>query len=308
MDEAAVRSAQQAYRALQPDEIRILCLQPGAAGSALHASFDYVHIPQFSRAVTGGLEALFADDDDPSEASLSRGSPSRERLNSTLSIGSRGAESSGSIEDGTSEDPEHRDVEQSSEDSDEAMSLPSVEEVSSDGEDSIDLEYEHSYEAISYAWLSSTLCQSLYIGEAGWVRITQSLYDALQLFRREDRERRLWADAVCIDPSNIDERSAQVSMMGRIFGGASRVLIWLGDATARAMLAFVAIRAHYRPTSESDPKWKPGHDQQLRMHGIRMADPRYNLTGGWEAPLGLTAAQNAYNGIMAVVELSHRTW
>jgi hypothetical protein len=39
----------------------------------------------------------------------------------------------------------------------------------------------------------------------------------------------LWADAVCIDQSNVHERTEQVAMMGAIYSGASCTLVWLSE-------------------------------------------------------------------------------
>jgi Heterokaryon incompatibility protein (HET) len=38
----------------------------------------------------------------------------------------------------------------------------------------------------------------------------------------------LWIDALCIDQTNVDERAAQVLLMGDIYSSATRVIIWLG--------------------------------------------------------------------------------
>jgi hypothetical protein len=38
----------------------------------------------------------------------------------------------------------------------------------------------------------------------------------------------LWADALCINQSDLEERASQVQLMAQIYTGASKVLIWLG--------------------------------------------------------------------------------
>ncbi|CZS95487.1 uncharacterized protein RCO7_14374 [Rhynchosporium graminicola] len=40
--------------------------------------------------------------------------------------------------------------------------------------------------------------------------VTHSLFDALHDLRHEEQALRLWADAICIDQLNLDERSTQV--------------------------------------------------------------------------------------------------
>lgn len=43
-----------------------------------------------------------------------------------------------------------------------------------------------------------------------------------------------WIDAICIDQENELDRGHQVGMMGDIYGGASRVIAWLGSSSASA--------------------------------------------------------------------------
>jgi Heterokaryon incompatibility protein (HET) len=38
----------------------------------------------------------------------------------------------------------------------------------------------------------------------------------------------LWADAICINQDDIDERSFQVAVMGRIFADSKNATVWLG--------------------------------------------------------------------------------
>ena len=56
-----------------------------------------------------------------------------------------------------------------------------------------------------------------------------NLADSLRRFRYEDRARRLWVDALCINPVNHDERAQQVAMMAPIYANAVRTLVWVGE-------------------------------------------------------------------------------
>ena len=38
----------------------------------------------------------------------------------------------------------------------------------------------------------------------------------------------LWVDAVCIDQSNDDEKSAQIQIMGEVYARSCGALVWLG--------------------------------------------------------------------------------
>ncbi|KAF5530184.1 heterokaryon incompatibility het-6 [Fusarium napiforme] len=90
-----------------------------------------------------------------------------------------------------------------------------------------------SYEAVSYTWAKGNGKRDkdhvIFIGNR-WemLPITENCYDALQNCRFDDQDRRLWVDAICINQSNISERTHQVGMMRRIYSTASRVLIYLG--------------------------------------------------------------------------------
>ncbi|KAI1180213.1 heterokaryon incompatibility protein-domain-containing protein [Nemania sp. FL0916] len=44
----------------------------------------------------------------------------------------------------------------------------------------------------------------------------------------------IWIDALCIDQSNVPERTAQVAMMRDIYAKSSRIIIWLGTAADRS--------------------------------------------------------------------------
>ncbi|KAF5231667.1 hypothetical protein FANTH_13335 [Fusarium anthophilum] len=95
------------------------------------------------------------------------------------------------------------------------------------------------YEAVSYTWAKGNgkreKDHAIFIGER-WesLPITENCYDALQNCRFDDRDRRLWVDAICINQSNISERTHQVSMMRHIYSTASRVLIYLGMDDTRS--------------------------------------------------------------------------
>ncbi|KAK7976275.1 hypothetical protein PG989_014738 [Apiospora arundinis] len=88
---------------------------------------------------------------------------------------------------------------------------------------------EGDYETLSYVWGDTKEPVPLTIGDH-FLPISQSLYQALVDLRHEDKPRRIWVDAVCIDQGNLQERSEQVSVMGQIYRGAKRVVIYLGAA------------------------------------------------------------------------------
>lgn len=88
----------------------------------------------------------------------------------------------------------------------------------------------YNYEALSYVWGQSSENRTITVDGKEGVPVTDNLHAALRRLRRPDRQRILWVDSLCINQENIEERSWQVEMMGRIYSTAARVVIWLGDA------------------------------------------------------------------------------
>lgn len=88
-----------------------------------------------------------------------------------------------------------------------------------------------SYEAVSYTWGNSAEKRPIYIDDHK-LEIMPSLASALRHLRYEcgdDRGGRvLWADAVCINQEDLEERGNQVGMMREIYRRARRALVWLG--------------------------------------------------------------------------------
>lgn len=82
------------------------------------------------------------------------------------------------------------------------------------------------FEALSYVWGNPTSDAVVEL-EGRAVRVTSNLHSALKHLRRSGEERIIWADALCIDQENNEERSHQVSLMQHIYTQASAVVIYL---------------------------------------------------------------------------------
>src|SRR6266480_5083928 len=101
------------------------------------------------------------------------------------------------------------------------------------------------YEALSYVWGSTLAPDSVQIllskkqGQDGAriLNVTKNLSSALQHLRYETRPRVMWIDAICIDQSNLKERSYQVALMSDIYQLAQRVVVWLGPETPNSSTA-----------------------------------------------------------------------
>lgn len=84
------------------------------------------------------------------------------------------------------------------------------------------------YSALSYCWGSTTLTEHIVCNHAG-LAITSSLYIALRQHRALGNTSPLWADAICINQEDIEEKNAQVRQMKRIYEQAEKVIIWIGE-------------------------------------------------------------------------------
>ena len=114
------------------------------------------------------------------------------------------------------------------------------------------------YIALSYSWGEedpSTDCKIVVNGNAFQVR--RNLYQALKALKnrvtRPERRDKLvparlnlvqsikprtayvWADAMCINQENVNERNHQVQMMSKIYSQATSVWVWLGEQCRNAL-------------------------------------------------------------------------
>ncbi|KAF3045317.1 hypothetical protein E8E11_001892 [Didymella keratinophila] len=84
------------------------------------------------------------------------------------------------------------------------------------------------YQALSYVWGDTTPVATCFLDRIPFP-LNRNLNRALRRFREESDELVLWADALCINQTDLDERAAQVRIMPRIFEGADSIFAWLGD-------------------------------------------------------------------------------
>ncbi|OIW25301.1 hypothetical protein CONLIGDRAFT_656948 [Coniochaeta ligniaria NRRL 30616] len=105
----------------------------------------------------------------------------------------------------------------------------------------------HAYEAISYVWGSQddpglAFVQTSKGMPAGTVSIGRNLESALRHLRYEDKPRKLWVDAICINQADYAEKSVQVRRMARIYQSVSRVIAWIGPAMHGSDLAMATLQ------------------------------------------------------------------
>lgn len=96
------------------------------------------------------------------------------------------------------------------------------------------------YEALSYVWGSSvTVSHIIHQKTQTPIPVTKNLYNALKGLRQAEKDRIIWADALCINQKDEKDKSTQVSKMNHIYARATRVVVWLGaDEAGNADGAF----------------------------------------------------------------------
>jgi len=90
------------------------------------------------------------------------------------------------------------------------------------------LESHPPYEALSYVWGDSKFTTSIQAQRRPH-QVTTNLELALRYLRLPTERRVLWVDAVCINQQDILEKNEQVTQMRRIYLGAEKVVVWLGE-------------------------------------------------------------------------------
>ena len=113
----------------------------------------------------------------------------------------------------------------------------------------------HLYEALSYVWGNPKETLLISIDKYN-LPVTVNLYAALSRLRDRFIERIIWVDALCINQENLKEREHQVQSMSKIYGQASRVIVWLGKAAndSDRVLEEIRIAANDESTNSLEDK------------------------------------------------------
>jgi hypothetical protein len=101
------------------------------------------------------------------------------------------------------------------------------------------------YHALSYCWGDANdkielLCNGMPFSA------TKNLHSALQCLHKKAQSQLVWADAICINQNDSQERNQQLSIMKQIYLFASRVFIWIGhgDENTEPALNLIQMIGH----------------------------------------------------------------
>ena len=107
------------------------------------------------------------------------------------------------------------------------------------------------YVAVSYARGDASDCMPIQIAATN-MSIPASLYGALRALLRKSGVVTVWADALCINQDNGDERTRQVQHMRDIYSKAQSVAVWLGPEGQASNLA-IRLLSHISNRSDKAP-------------------------------------------------------
>ncbi|KAJ4235828.1 hypothetical protein NW759_000911 [Fusarium solani] len=120
------------------------------------------------------------------------------------------------------------------------------------------------YTALSYTWGSRRALRQVTLN--GLSRgITVNLDLALRTLRSTHSPVIVWADALCIDQEDVEDKSTQVGLMNEIFGWASQVRAYVGDPLLREHASFETRLEELGPleafeySDDEDEAWKEIH-------------------------------------------------
>lgn len=100
------------------------------------------------------------------------------------------------------------------------------------------------YLALSYCWGDTRITREIIVNGHS-IHVTVNLEAALRQLRNchcIKHGYKIWADAICIDQNNLEERGQQVSRMRDVYSSAWHVVIWLGADADDSPLAMTAVK------------------------------------------------------------------
>lgn len=80
----------------------------------------------------------------------------------------------------------------------------------------------------------------------------------------------LWADALCINQDNLEERAVQVQNMGEIYKRAQRTIVWLGESDEYTDGAIKAVLNIQDSANEALEKYVPGGKNDVELQTVKL--------------------------------------
>ncbi|EJT81049.1 hypothetical protein GGTG_01037 [Gaeumannomyces tritici R3-111a-1] len=128
------------------------------------------------------------------------------------------------------------------------------------------------YYALSHSWTSQDRYTNVSVGGYPLTLATDLVACVKRLSQLWHKKTDLkphvqyaWIDSICIDQSNLAERSAQVALMGRLYRGSIRTLIWLGDDDDNCFEAWTLLDHIYTICRQQNPTVSDPSDIPARI-------------------------------------------
>ena len=161
----------------------------------------------------------------------------------------------------------------------------------------VEVEKAPPFVALSYTWGAKGYSRTICVDDAT-LAITTNLGEAIDAISPFAMERRMmfWADSICINQADIDERSRQVRLMNLIYRSAEMVVIWLGMAAHESDLAFDMMKT-----------WSARFEEITRQHSSSYAITTTRISPDDTFFFGSSGSteERAHN---ALQEIARRPW
>ncbi|KAK4935186.1 hypothetical protein LTR10_023717 [Elasticomyces elasticus] len=167
------------------------------------------------------------------------------------------------------------------------------------------------YNALSYVWGDPKMQKCISI-EGHPLMITESLESVLQHMKQlviQNRQQITnttrwsywWIDQICINQSDIEERSNQVSLLRRVYKKATTVQVWLGDAVEGSTTAMEVInkigKAPLRGPGEKEAQYPTFQNKKSPSTGAQYVCCLKDL-GGNVAGFERSCFGRSYTGVV----------
>lgn len=122
-----------------------------------------------------------------------------------------------------------------------------------------DIYWVPTYEALSYTWGDPKDTEPITVNNQT-MRVTKNLNIALLALRKENEDRMMWIDALCIDQTNLQGRDEQINRMLAIYQRATRTIAWLGESDRISLYAMDVMEHLGGTKAHMDTFELSGHD------------------------------------------------
>ena len=122
---------------------------------------------------------------------------------------------------------------------------------------------------------------------------------AIPYIRHDSDDVVLWADALCVNQNDIQERSDQVGRMGSVYNGAKEVMAWLGEEDDSTEIAMELVES-----------WATLMDISEKFEGVEYQPRRAAMLGQIQRLLPMAFDSRANLALLALAEKPYgsRAW